>query len=1157
MKKRILSLVLCAAMLLSMCLFLGAGVAEDGETCKITVNYIYQSDKTPVAPTAVLEARKGETLTQGIDLPQRDSFTPQLEENYDGVSIDNVNNQLVFNEYSVTGNVTINVLYVAGQATYTVEFHFQNIDNDEYTKDETKTRTVEGDVNAYTEAVATAYPGFTAEKFKQQQITPDGKTCIKIYYTRNYYMVQFNSDGGVNGPAPVYAKYGTTYSMPQGPEKVGYDFAGWFDSDGKQVTKGIVKANVTYTAQWTQKSNEAGVTVVYWGQNANDDEYSYYGAAELANQKVGGSLTWNDVKSQTAYTCGLEEHTHTSDCKLNCAHAGSHAFALSCVGLDGATPVDPNQYGDHDARTHFEDSCTETKNCKKAKLKEHLKNGSVCQYKDGTNSGTDYYYFLYFEGEYYKISRELYNNLKSDTGAQVKHLRDTYYVYEWNGKCLHTHTAACYSCGKIEHTHSDACKKPLDAKMDSSLWEYKKSDTVTVDAAGNTVMNVYYTRTKFTLTFVLDKAEGNYTKTLTAPWGKKIESDFDQIVAEEKSNLEKFNETHGTNYHLFGWEDSTTGKYTDKVKIMPSVNKDLTATLVYGGTELSMYYYAADLQGNYPEEPSFTITFAGDNSVTVTEDDYYEWEGFEINKEKSTKTGENANGAKFYYDRKAYDLKFFSGNNAVPVKSERPKFEQPLNEFAAYKPETPPQGVESDAVFAGWYLNPQCTGEQYDLSTHKMPANNIALYAKWVNCSYTVRTYTDSTCKEPCSYEGAISTQSVLKHETAKAPLDPTKSGNVFVGWFYEDENGKEQPFSFQMEITKDYNLYPKWSDKADVSYIVQYRNKATNEEIIPADTFTTRIGNQVTITAKTISGYFPEESSFSATIDVADKVVTVWYTSATVKSYTVRYVEIVNGQQKDLTEPVSRTTSSMRVVEQAKTIPGYTAKQFEIAHDVTAGEDNFEIVFEYVKYVTINYVPLKGGEVDPGAETLIRTTGEARGSTATPKDGYKFVGWYNNAECTDEPVSTEATFVPKKVDGVYADATYYAKFELDVFDLTIKKAAANGSEIDPNQIFVFHVVSDDNKTDMEVTVKGTGSVKIKGLPLGTTYTVTEDTNWTWQYKPDKSEHVITPSGDYSVTFTNTYSKSNWLTSFAEVINKWITKGDKTTINQENIWPKN
>lgn len=117
----------------------------------------------------------------------------------------------------------------------------------------------------------------------------------------------------------------------------------------------------------------------------------------------------------------------------------------------------------------------------------------------------------------------------------------------------------------------------------------------------------------------------------------------------------------------------------------------------------------------------------------------------------------------------------------------------------------------------------------------------------------------------------------------------------------------------------------------------------------------------------------------------------------------------------------------------------------------------------------------------------------------------------------------------------------------INVFDLTIEKKAADGSKIDENQTFVFHVVSEDRKTDMEVTVQGTGSVKIKGLPLGTTYTVTEDTNWTWQYTPDESEKVFTPSGDYSVTFTNTYSKSNWLTSFAEVINKWINGEIKQT----------
>lgn len=134
-------------------------------------------------------------------------------------------------------------------------------------------------------------------------------------------------------------------------------------------------------------------------------------------------------------------------------------------------------------------------------------------------------------------------------------------------------------------------------------------------------------------------------------------------------------------------------------------------------------------------------------------------------------------------------------------------------------------------------------------------------------------------------------------------------------------------------------------------------------------------------------------------------------------------------------------------------------------------------------------------------------------------------------------------------------DCDYQFYVHIKVFDLTIKKA---GDKIDPNQIFVFHVVSANGVTNMDVTVKGTGSVTIKGLPLGTTYTVTEDTKWTWQYTPDQVTKNVEINGTTAeVTFTNTYNKSNWLTSFAEVINKWSTKGDKPTIDQVKIWPKN
>ena len=53
MKKRILSLVLCAAMLLSMCLFLGAGVMDDTTadgSAESTESYIPAVNFTNVAP---------------------------------------------------------------------------------------------------------------------------------------------------------------------------------------------------------------------------------------------------------------------------------------------------------------------------------------------------------------------------------------------------------------------------------------------------------------------------------------------------------------------------------------------------------------------------------------------------------------------------------------------------------------------------------------------------------------------------------------------------------------------------------------------------------------------------------------------------------------------------------------------------------------------------------------------------------------------------------------------------------------------------------------------------------------------------------------------------------------------------------------------------
>lgn len=1123
MKKRILSLVLCAAMLLSMCLFLGAGVT--GDTYKVTVNYIYESNSSPVAQAAVLQVAKGETLTKEIAIPKQENYKPKLADGTPSeIALDVDGGLLKFTGFKPTGNVTVNVIYVAGNAKYTVNHYLQNLDDDKYTLD--KSVELTGSIDAYTQAVAKKYEGFTASEITQTPIAADNTTAVDIYYTRNYYMVQFSANGGVNGPEPVYAKYGATIGVPAAPTKAGYTFAGWVCQGQDLTADTTVTGSATYTAAWTPVSDKASVTVVYWGQNANDNEYSFYGAVELPNQPVDQEINWDTV----AYVCGKTEHTHSAACGLNC----SHVHDATCYGTSGKsvdTDKDKKYWNDESSVAALAQ-----------KLNGGLKNGYVYGWEQNATFASSKTYYLYLNGQFYKIGTRLPNYANANVAQSVSdgseynpdYLRE-YSVVESKIPCKHTHDDSCYACRLVAHTHSDSCKAELSKKMDSSLWEYEKSDTVTVDAAGNTIMNVYYTRTKVTLYF-----EGKGSYTITDRWGAAIEDRFKSIndeVAAKYTGREK----------LQGWHDSRSSKsttMTNYIGVMPKPEKNkitFTAVTGQGNNTAKWTYYREDLNGK--DQFAFDVEVKYSGTLKVSSDDYYTFEGFECDKDRSTKEGKTIDGAKFYYKRKQYTLNFFNGDASKAETVKKLKFEEPLSN-SYYEPVNRPAGVERDAEFAGWYLNPQCTGEQYDLSKHKMPANNIALYAKWVNCSYTVTTYTDESLKtlyENGSYTGS---QSVVKYEKGIAPTNPTRSGYVFVGWFYK-EGDVEKPFSFEMGITKNYDLYPKWSNQVNVTYTIQYIDRKTDKEIADSYTASARMGSTVTVKSKAVAGYFPELTSTSVQITEENQVIKLYYQSGTKLTYTVKYVETVNGVDQDIALSETQITTSIRVVEFAKNVEGYTPDYYQKTLELTAGGENV-VTFYYTKQVTINYVPLEGGKVDPGTQTLIRTTGKAQGSTPTPNSGYKFVGWYTDKACT-QPVdkawvnADTNKLTPQQENGVYKDATYYAKFELDVFDLTIKKTAKDGTTIDPNQIFVFHVVSANGNTDMEVTVQGIGSVTIKGLPLGTTYTVTEETDWTWQYKPDeKTKNVVINGTTAEVTFTNTYSKSNWLTSFAEVINKWI-----------------
>ena len=191
---------------------------------------------------------------------------------------------------------------------------------------------------------------------------------------------------------------------------------------------------------------------------------------------------------------------------------------------------------------------------------------------------------------------------------------------------------------------------------------------------------------------------------------------------------------------------------------------------------------------------------------------------------------------------------------------------------------------------------------------------------------------------------------------------------------------------------------------------------------------------------------------------------------------------------------------------------------------------------------VDINYV-LVGpagaedfGSVTPTVETVKVMTGEAQGSAAVPGNGFVFVGWYTDPRCTikvDGNWVFDNTICPGKIDGKNVPATYYAKFDYAVADLTIKQ---DGEIADENQSFIYVVTGGDlPESGIKVAVKGNSSVTIKNLKIGSYYTVTEETNWNWRCGTTGSSQSITLKGAQTneVSFTNNGSNYKWLSGNA------------------------
>ena len=76
--------------------------------------------------------------------------------------------------------------------------------------------------------------------------------------------------------------------------------------------------------------------------------------------------------------------------------------------------------------------------------------------------------------------------------------------------------------------------------------------------------------------------------------------------------------------------------------------------------------------------------------------------------------------------------------------------------------------------------------------------------------------------------------------------------------------------------------------------------------------------------------------------------------------------------------------------------------------------------------------------------------------------------------------------------------------------------------------------------SQQRVVIEGSGEVTLHDLPFGT-YTVTEETAWSWRYTPAQAELrvSVTAGGENLASFTNTRTNGRWLSGSAAAVNLW------------------
>mgnify|MGYP000207213376 FL=1 len=275
-------------------------------------------------------------------------------------------------------------------------------------------------------------------------------------------------------------------------------------------------------------------------------------------------------------------------------------------------------------------------------------------------------------------------------------------------------------------------------------------------------------------------------------------------------------------------DNENKGPYQVNIQTMPLGGANFYGPKTGRGSETAYYYVESLTGGKYELHHSDTTPGTG---YSVTDEDRYPITGFTFKTYTAEQGGnwfdgyyEKYDGARFYYTRNSYNIVFINGGAEDKTLSK--KYQQDISD-ANYTPTAPAGKVGYE--FAGWYDNELCEGTAYNFTSKTMPANNITLYAKWVEPVHKVEFLVDNKVVTEW-------TKTDVAHNSTISDLPtPTSSnGDTFLGWV--DANRK--PFHPSTKITGDLKLYAKFGNKTgySVTYVTAEGSSSFTDDKLYAE---------------------------------------------------------------------------------------------------------------------------------------------------------------------------------------------------------------------------------------------------------------------------------------------------------------------------------